>query len=310
MVHLIFLLVFIFSIFECSLNTRAMRFFYSFMLILWVTSFGISGGSAFAQTVIPFTLSDHNNMLVKAVVNDTDSLHLMFQVAMKDAAISPQRIRPAKTLSFDQGISKGNTIQIAGLKKNDITFFDNELSGPGSDGKIGTGLFAGKVFMIDYNNSQFVMYDQLPELQGYQSIPIHVRDEALFVDVTSFIGDSLVPHSFFLQSGYSGGLLYDDTFSAAQHLDTKLVVRSEKTLKNSAGASVTTKQASLGRMKIGETSLQNMSVGFFVGNLKTQPFSFFGADLLKRFNWIFDADRKTAYIRPSKYIDATPFELK
>lgn len=130
--------------------------------------------------------------------------------------------------------------------------------------------------MIDYDNSQFLVYDQLPVLEGYQSIPVHIRGEALFVDVTSFIGDSSLQHSFFLQSGYSGGLLYDDTFSAEQHLDDKLLVKSEKTLKNSAGASVTTKQASLGQMKIGETSLQNMSVGFFVGNLKTQPFSFLG----------------------------------
>lgn len=51
--------------------------------------------------------------------------------------------------------------------------------------------------MIDYDNSQFLVYDQLPVLEGYQSIPVHIRGEALFVDVTSFIGDSSLQHSFF-----------------------------------------------------------------------------------------------------------------
>lgn len=264
-----------------------------------------------AQKKITFRLTDHNNIIIKTLVNEKDSLHLMFQVAMMDAAISPERIRKADHIKFDNNdISNGNLVKIGDLEYNNIRFFNNELSGQESDGKIGTGIFKDKIYKIDYDNNQFIIYDKMPNLDGFSAITLTPKNEIVFVDINNSINGENYIHPFYLQSGYPGGLLYDNSFSDEHHLIDKLTITGEKTLKNSAGKSVITKQSVLPLMKIGNLSLENVSAGFFMGDLKTQPLSLFGADLMKRFIWIFDADRKTAYIKPSKYYHSDYFKIK
>ncbi|MBL7879542.1 MAG: hypothetical protein JNN23_06725 [Chryseobacterium gambrini] len=262
-----------------------------------------------AQEIIPFRITKHNNIIVKTLVNDKDSLDLMFQIAMEDASISPDRKRNADHIIFKDEISNGNTIKIGKKKYENIRFFDNELTGHEADGKIGTGIFKGKIFKIDYDNSRFVVYDKMPDLNGYQSVPLLLKNEQLFIPANSIIEKQNVEAYFLLQSGYSGGILYSNEFADGKELDKKLKVTGEKTLKNSSGQSVITKNGILPLLKVGNFVLKDVSAGFFVGELKIQKSSYFGADLLRRFNWIFDAERKKVYIKPSKYFKKTYYKM-
>lgn len=262
-----------------------------------------------AQEIIPFRITKHNNIIVKTLVNDKDSLDLMFQIAMEDASISPDRKRNADHIIFKDEISDGNTIKIGKKKYENIRFFDNELTGHEADGKIGTGIFKGKIFKIDYDNSRFVVYDKMPDLKGYQSVPLLLKNEQLFIPANSIIENQNVEAYFLLQSGYSGGILYSNEFADGKQLDKKLKVTGEKTLKNSSGQSVITKNGILPVLKVGNFVLKDVSAGFFVGELKIQKSSYFGADLLRRFNWIFDAERKKVYIKPSKYFKKTYYKM-
>ncbi|WP_308005309.1 hypothetical protein [uncultured Chryseobacterium sp.] len=262
-----------------------------------------------AQEIIPFRITKHNNIIVKTLVNDKDSLDLMFQIAMEDASISPDRKRNADHIIFKDEISDGNTIKIGKKKYENIRFFDNELTGHEADGKIGTGIFKGKIFKIDYDNSRFVVYDKMPDLKGYQSVPLLLKNEQLFIPANSIIEKQNVEAYFLLQSGYSGGILYSNEFADGKELEKKLKVTGEKTLKNSAGQSVITKNGILPVMKVGNFVLKDVSAGFFAGELKIQKSSYFGADLLRRFNWIFDAERKKVYIKPSKYFKKTYYKM-
>jgi len=262
-----------------------------------------------AQEIIPFRITKHNNIIVKTLVNDKDSLDLMFQIAMEDASISPDRKRNADHIIFKDEISNGNTIKIGNKKYENIRFFDNELTGHEADGKIGTGIFKGKIFKIDYDNSRFVVYDKMPDLKGYQSVPLLLKNEQLFIPANSIIEKQNVEAYFLLQSGYSGGILYSNEFADGKELDKKLKVTGEKTLKNSSEQSVITKNGILPVLKVGNFVLKDVSAGFFAGELKIQKSSYFGADLLRRFNWIFDAERKKVYIKPSKYFKKTYYKM-
>lgn len=262
-----------------------------------------------AQEIIPFRITKHNNIIVKTLVNDKDSLDLMFQIAMEDASISPDRKRNADHIIFKDEISDGNTIKIGKKKYENIRFFDNELTGHEADGKIGTGIFKGKIFKIDYDNSRFVVYDKMPDLNGYQSVPLLLKNEQLFIPANSVIEKQNVEAYFLLQSGYSGGILYSNEFTDGKELDKKLKVTGEKTLKNSAGQSVITKNGILPVLKVGNFVLKDVSAGFFAGELKIQKSSYFGADLLRRFNWIFDAERNKVYFKPSKYFKKAYYKM-
>jgi len=257
-----------------------------------------------AQDKIPFRLTKHNNIIIKALINDADSLDLMFQIAMQDASISPERKRKADHILFKNDVSEDNTVKIGNRKYDGIRFFNNEITGHEADGKIGTEIFKGKTFKIDYDNNQFIVYDKMPDLKDYENIPLFSENGQFYIVADNVIDNQQQEVYFLLQSGYSGGLLYSNTFAEAKNLDKKLKITGEKTMKNSAGQSIVTKQGILPFMKIGNFVLKDLTAGFFTGDLKTQKVNYFGADLLKRFNWIFDADRNRVYIQKSKYFNA------
>jgi hypothetical protein len=262
-----------------------------------------------AQENIPFRITKHNNIIVKALVNHKDSLHLMFQIAMEDASISPERIRKADHIIFKDEISDGNTIKIGNKKYENIRFFDNELTGHEADGKIGTGIFKDKYFKIDYDNNQFVSYDKEPNLKDYLPMNLYVKNGQFYIVADNVVEDKQQEAYFLLQSGYSGGLLYSNEFAEANDLNEKLKITGEKSMKNSAGQIITTKQGVLPFLKLGNIVLKNISAGFFTGDLKTQHANYFGADVMRRFNWIFDKDRKMVYIKPSNYFSEPYYKI-
>ncbi|MCD9853341.1 hypothetical protein LUD75_01390 [Epilithonimonas sp. JDS] len=268
--------------------------------------------SVSAQEVIPFRITKYNNIIVKTLVNDKDSLDLMFQIAMEDASISPERMRPAKSLNFDKnGTSENNSVKIGKREFKNIRFFDNELTGQEADGKIGIGIFKGKTYKIDYDKNQFVLYDQLPDVNDYKQVSFTYNKQGqIFLACENLINNETYETNFLLQSGYPGGLLYSNQFADSKKLNENLKVTGEKTLKNSQGKSVTTKQGILPSLTlIDDIILKNVSAGFFTGDIKNQTTSYFGADLIKRFNWIFDAETQIIYIKPSKYFNEPYFKM-
>ena len=263
-----------------------------------------------AQERIPFRITKYNNIIVKALVNNKDSLNLMFQIAMEDASISPERLNPANSIVFEKEISENNSLKIGNLDFENIKFYDNEFTGYEADGKFGTGIFKGKTYQIDYDNNQFIIYDSLPNVTGYKKILL-VKNEygLIIISCNNIIANEKYQTDLILQSGYSGGLLYSNDFADSNKLSEKLEITGEKTLKNSANQSITTKQGILPLLGISDTHLKNVSAGFFTGEIKNQSVNYFGADLIRRFNWIFDLKREVVYIKPSKYFNEPYFKI-
>lgn len=241
-----------------------------FKKIIFITSSFLSSNLINAQEIIPFRITKYNNIIVKALVNNKDSLDLMFQIAMEDASISPERKKPAKSIVFKDEVSENNAVKIGNLEWKNITFYNNELTGPEADGKIGTGIFKGKTYKIDYDKNQFVIYDKLPDVKGYKQVSfIHGKEGQVFLTCDNIIDNEPEEANFLLQSGYAGGLLYSNQFTDAKDLSTKLKVTGEKTLKNSAGKSLTTKQGTLPALTIvDDIVLKNVPAGFFTGEIK------------------------------------------
>lgn len=281
-----------------------------FLKIAFIITF-IAGSALFkAQETIPFRLTKHNNIIVKTLVNDKDSLHLMFQIAMEDASISPERMRKADHLQFKDDISEGNTVQIGNKTYKNIRFFNNEFTGHEADGKIGTGVFKAQYFKIDYDKNQFVTFDQEPDLREYKAMNLYAKKNGQFFIIADNVIEGKQHEAYFLlQSGYSGGLMYSNQFADEHKLSEKLKITGEKTLKNSAGQSIITKQAVLPFLKLGNIVLKDVTAGFFTGEIKNQKTNYLAADVMKRFNWIFDKDRKMVYIKPSKYFNEPYYKI-
>lgn len=151
----------------------------------------------------------------------------------------------------------------------------------------------------------------MPDVKDYKQVSFTYNNEGqIFLACENLINNESYETNFLLQSGYPGGLLYSNQFADSKKLNEKLKITGEKTLKNSAGQSISTKQGILPTlMIIDDIALQNVSAGFFTGEIKNQSTSYFGADLIRRFNWIFDTETQIIYIKPSKYFNEPYFKM-
>jgi len=281
-----------------------MKKIYLLLIIVFVNFYG----ELKAQEIIPFRMNGHYNIIVKSLINEKDSIDLMFQIAMQDASLAPNRKKKVESIKFDtsefsEGLSKVNTIQVANTKIDSIWIWDNEYTGYEAEGKIGTQLFKGKIFKINYDHSQFELYDELPVTEGFVQIPLNVKRGQLFVNISSFIGSKEIYNEFLLQSGFSGAIIYNNQISDENHLSQNLLQLEEKTMSNSAGQKLTNLICRLPDLKIAGFEFKDIPVGIFTGEIKNQPTSYMGADLIHRFNWIFDTKAKVAYIQKNKYFE-------
>lgn len=258
-----------------------------------------------AQEIIPFKLNNHYNIIVKALINNKDSANLMFQIAMHEASLSPVRINKVNSVQFDttefaEGLSKVNRIQVANTTIDSIWIWNNEYSGYESDGKIGIQLMKSKIFKINYDQSQFELFDKLPTTSDFISIPLSIKRGQLFISIKAILGNQSIPSDFLLQSGFSGALLYSNNFADQHDLENTLKVLNKTTMSNSAGQKINNLISLMPKIEIDQFMFEDVPVNIFTGEIKNQANSYIGADLIHRFNWIIDMKSGIAYIQKNK----------
>jgi len=266
---------------------------------------------------IPFTLTEQDNLAISVRLNGADSLVLMLHTAANSVTLIREATQRLPDMQWADGgnveswggsqesrYSPANTLEIGNLRWDSLQIWENQHSGPGTDGKFGPDLFAGRVIQLDYNAGQMILSDELPaDLSGYQSVPLQNDRSLWFLPGTSLLGDSLIEHHFLIPTGYGGTLLFDDAFVAAHQLGQYVTITDEQTLRDAYGNAVVTKKGLLPTFRIGTHPLTDLPVGFFEGAIGRQQWSVMGAALLKRFQVILPADRSVIYLRPSRYAD-------
>lgn len=102
---------------------------------------------------IPFDLMDHNNISIKGILNDQDTVHLMFHTAANGMTLTKQATRQLTSIEWGQvdkvnswggesesRYSENNAVQIGVFRWDSIAIWENENSGPTTDGKFGPNL--------------------------------------------------------------------------------------------------------------------------------------------------------------------------
>jgi Aspartyl protease len=268
-------------------------------------------------TVIPFQLTAYNNISIRAVINQKDTVQLMFHTAASDVTLTEAATKKLMSLVFDKAIdgikswggstnearvSSNNSIQIAGLSWDKVSITENKNSGPQTDGKFGIDLFKGKVIQIDFEKQQITLSNKLPgRLKKYEKLKLTTQNEMLFVEAGCEVAaGSRLQNKFLIHSGYAGSILLDDKFANDNQLGDILKIIDEKELKDSYGNVLKVKKAILPILTIGNQSLTDVPVGFFAGALGRQKISSFGGDILKRFSIIIDAKREFIYLKTNR----------
>jgi hypothetical protein len=285
------------------------------LILLMLAISQISVGQA-KKTLIPFELTTHNNISIRAILNQKDTVQLMFHTGATYMTLTEDATKKLKSIAFDKTIdgikswggrtdgarvSEHNSLAIADLTWDNLSITENKFSGASTDGKFGLDLLENKVIDIDYDKKIITVSDKLPNrLKGYEKHKLTYKNGLMIVEATCNVSkDSVLTNSFFLHSGYAGSILIDDKFAKDHKLNERLKITGEKELKDSYGNVLKTKKAILPIFKLGNHTLRDVPVSFFISDLGIQKISTVGGDVLRRFNWIIDAKREFIYLKPN-----------
>jgi hypothetical protein len=263
-----------------------------------------------SESAIPFTLTDHNNIVVRVVLNDSDALNLMLHTAATDVTLTEDATRKSKSIKFtdtdkvkswggetDARFSKGNQVQIGDLKRNNINVWEDKNSGKDTDGKFGLDFFQNRIVEIDFDHGRIALHDNLPrKVKKYEHLKIETQDGQLFVQGSCLLDGKTYTNKFLIHSGYSGGVLLDDAFAVSSGVDGKIKITDESSLKDSFGHTIKVKKGILPVFVLGNSKISNVPTGFFAGTIGAQKMSLIGSEILKQFNIIFDLANNDLYI--------------
>lgn len=265
-----------------------------------------------AQDTIKFRLNEHNNIVLTGVLNASDTVPLMLHTGVSDVSVIENRCQSVQWDeatnveswggSSDAHMSTSNTISVGDMHWEDVNIWECRRSGLDTDGKIGLSLFSGKYVTFDYNKSQLVIHQDAPEeLESFTKCPIFSDGDEIFVDLTLEMGGEELIQRFLVHSGYGGCLLLDDAFAEKHQVAEKLEITDQSILKDSYGNEITVNKAVAPKVVWSSFTLNDVPIGFFAGKIAQQQISVLGADFLKRFQFIVDANSNFIYLKPSKY---------
>lgn len=264
---------------------------------------------------IPFTLTQYNNLSISTILNEKDTVNLMYHTASSAVFLTKKAVTrlSANTIDLDKTTSlnswggestarysRNNTLRIGALSWDNITITEDEHSGRLTDGKFGNNLFQNKVIEIDYNNSLLIIHNSLPEIkEDYEQLNLVFKRGSMYLEGSIKIGAKEYKNEFLIHSGFSGTLLLDDAFVKKHDIMAQLEQIGESELKDSFGNVLKTKKMLLPEVQFGETIFSAVPIGLFEGALGRQHISVFGGDMLKRFNLIFDLQQAHIYLKPN-----------
>lgn len=263
---------------------------------------------------IPFTLTSHNNITIEAVIGTSDTLSLMFHTAAGSITLTKKATEKMKNMKWSSEseaqswggkattrYSEDNTIKIGPLRWEGATLWEDENSGPTTDGKFGPDLFEDYAIEIDFDESLIILHNSLPkDLDSFQKVPLFHENGMLFIAGSSTINGVLYENKFLIHSGYGSGLLFDDEFVAQSKIGEGIEITDQKELKDSFGNIIKVNKGTIPSFKIGSLELKGVPVGFFEGKIGRQKMSVLGGDIIKRFQIVFDKNRENIYLKKNE----------
>ncbi|NEQ53882.1 MAG: hypothetical protein F6K11_27750, partial [Leptolyngbya sp. SIO3F4] len=201
-------------------------------------TFGQQSDKALEDTklqTIPFHLTEHNNIVIQAILNDKDSMRFMFHTANSSLTVMNNH---AKSIVWDNEemveswggasnarYSSNNSLSIGESQWDSLAIWENKNSGPTTDGKFGPNLFENEVLEIDFDKNVINIHQSLPsKTNSYQKLSLKFENGFMFIEGFSKIGTNRFSNQFLIHSGFGGTILYDDETVKNHQLDKLLKV--------------------------------------------------------------------------------------
>ena len=272
--------------------------------------------------IVPFQLNASNVISFPSLINQQDSLHLMFHTAVSMLSLTVEGSKMASSVNFTDTAritSWGGTstsrfgqvknLQIGTRTWTELSISEDRHSGRGTQGKFGWNLFTNEIFLINFDAHHLYFPGKITaSFLNWDKHQIKVDGPMLFIELKINLGVDTLIVPFLIHSGFSGTLLLADELIQNHQILDVLPVTEGRDLKDSMGNIIKTQKVLIPSLIVGRHTLTDIPIGAFSGKLGGQKISVMGADLLKRFNLLFDLTHDLIYLSPSRHWSADFFE--
>ncbi len=258
---------------------------------------------------IPFLLTMYNNLVLKVVLDNKDTLNLKFDSGTTDFLLTNDVIK--NKLHLDN--LNDHAFQIGSQKWEKQSIIAVELSGQGTQGRFGWNLFDGKIVEIDYDRSLFIIHSKLLQInKSYENFTIEYIDGRLCLVAELQIKNKTYKNRFLFDTGYQRTIMLDNELMEEQNYPKdSLKVLKKVIMHNGQGKEIPVLIVNNEKLNLGKFTLKNIPVQLLSTN---NPANFkthiLGNEVLKRFNTIIDFQKNMIYLKPDNLIDIVYFDLK
>jgi predicted aspartyl protease len=294
--------------------------FIALSLLLFLSS-NVAIGQIKSET-IPFFINKQSNICIKALINDRDSVVLMFHSASNGLTLLKEVIDKKVHLIADKSIqveswggnssadfSNGNSLTIGKMRWDSLTIFLNENSGDQTDGKFGFDFFKNEIIEIDYDDQLLTIHKSIPKkVKNYFKLPFYIRNETIYLPASLHFENDIYRDTFILHTGYGGSVLLDPKIGEQYGMQAELPTISTSELRDSYNNIIKIETKELPEIRIGTKTVQKVPLSF-ANKSSNISMKVLGNDLLKRFNLIFDFKTNNLYLSENS-LYKIPFSIK
>jgi hypothetical protein len=263
---------------------------------------------------IPFTLTAYNAIHVKAIVNNTDTLNLHFDIGtldfrlLKSAILNKTQLVPNRAEALSgrakpnyNKLNKINTMQIGTLIWDNPTVQIANNVAKEMDGRFGWRAFDGKVIEIDYDQKHIIVYSELPKKKkDYVKSDIKFIQSLFCIEANIEIADKQYKGNFLFDTGSDLAMVLDSAWMKNRFFPQDLKSIKKSSFSDGAGRRYETNIVSVPTLKLNGFGLRNIPTSL-LGYKSPVGFqiNYFGNNLLKRFNVLIDLQKDKIYLKPN-----------
>lgn len=255
--------------------------------------------------LIPFTLGDNDKIYVTGSINGGPPLDLQVDLGAGGTVIKKASVSKV-TMTFDESItlrnsdgehvvpsSSRNTIEIAGLRWEDVPVAVADNMTHREDAIVGNTLFQDRVLAIDYDRMVLAIHDALPDVSGWHRADMILDGVIPFVRGELEAGGHAQAGWFLLDTGAYTSILRHERLSSTSKFRDEL-----RRLLGPLGGTVRGPVLSFGDQTF---SGINYAVDRYDG--RPSALGVLGNDVLKRLNMVVDNRLGAVYLRPNSRIN-------
>ncbi len=275
---------------------------------------------AFGQEIIPFKLGEDNRIYIKGLINQSDTLNLVFDLGANITVINKTNMKAKNvSITFDTVVinaggngtseeskSFNNTVRIG--TKDYIAKDVLGISYPENaelDGLIGWNFFEDKIVEIDFESKELLISNKLPDYYvRYSKAKLKFIDSLPYVKTILNKGKKKVKIWSMLDTGYNSTLkVYYNTVIENKLLG-KYQIIGESTSLGTDGTVAKSDYILIPRIEIGGYEIYNMPADLVKTKVNSNIPALFGGNLLKRFHIILNFKNKEVYLKPNALINS------